>query len=94
MVTWEELVRVIIKVKTESGINNENNLSIELETKLIEDLKFDSLAIIQLFMEVEEQFGVDFTDLEDFAERFNLCGLLFEGIIELQSKKQCGEKNV
>ena len=42
---------------------------------------------MDLFCKIEEQFGVDFTDLEDFGNRFNVCVSLWEGINELVEKK-------
>ncbi len=81
MTTWEELKDVIRQCMDEGNMED-----ITPDKRLIEDLGYDSLQVMDLFAEIESQFGVDFTDLEDFVERFNLCRTLWEGICELQEK--------
>lgn len=83
MVTWDDLRELVVENCTEEF----KEVAITQETCLIEDLKFDSVAIMQLLSDVEDKFGVDFTDLEDFGTRFNKCQSLLEGIQELQSRK-------
>lgn len=53
------------------------------ETRLIEDLGYDSLAVIELLSQMEEVYGIDYTLLEDFSERFNICKDIYEGMQEL-----------
>lgn len=80
MNVWDDLKKIVLSL-TESGELNESIIT--LETKLIEDLEFDSVQLMMLLNEIERKFGVDFTDLEDFQDKFNLCRLLVEGIEEL-----------
>nr|MDD6336424.1 acyl carrier protein [bacterium] len=40
---------------------------ITLESKLIDDLKADSLDIVQLIMNIEQEFGIEISD-EDIAK--------------------------
>ena len=35
---------------------------------IYEDLQYDSLAIVELLTAIEEEFGVDFTELDDFED--------------------------
>lgn len=82
MITWEELRNVIAANCSEET----KELEITLDTRLIEDLKFDSVAIMELFTDIEEKFGIDITDLEDFDYKFNLCKTLLDGINELRNE--------
>ena len=81
MVSWNEVKELI------ENVCNDPDFEIELETKIMDDLKFDSVAVMELFSAIEEQFGVDFTDLDDFEDRYNKCRDLYEGIVELLEKK-------
>lgn len=76
-VSWDKVKELI------QSICNDADKEIEWDTKIMEDLEFDSLAVMELLTGIEEKFDVDFTDLEDFEERFNRCGDLYEGILEL-----------
>lgn len=77
IVTWEE-VRDLIQ-----GLYGDSDIEITIDTRVMDDLEFDSVSVMQLLSEIEEKFNVDFTDLEEFEERFNRCGDLHEGILEL-----------
>ena len=50
--------------------------SVTMETKLIDDLGFDSLAMIMMAMEIEEAFGFQFTELVKFETVGDVCGYL------------------
>ncbi len=62
---FEKLKKIIKKVSP--GINTE---TLTPETKLIDDLAFDSLSIMHMSMEIEEEFGFRF----DEAVRFETVG--------------------
>lgn len=68
-------------------ITGDAEAEINPDTRIMDDLEFDSLAVMELLSKIEETFGVDFTDLDDFEERFNRCGDLCAGILELTEKK-------
>lgn len=81
MITWEMFVELI-----RSQIpNRELAESVEIlsETRLIEDLEYDSIAIIELLAQIEEDYGVDITTHPDFAVRFNVCKDIYEEIQEM-----------
>lgn len=81
---WIILQKIILnQIDQESR----HKIVITLETKLIEDLNFDSVQLMMLFEEMEKEFGVDFTDLEDFQDKFNLCRSLLEGVEQLLRNK-------
>ena len=69
-------------------IAGDDTIVIEQDTKLIEDCGFDSLNIMDLLTEIENVFGVDFMDLENFEEKFNVCSQLCEGIEKLVAQKR------
>lgn len=43
---------------------------------------------MDLLTEIENVFGVDFMDLENFEEKFNVCSQLCEGIEKLVAQKR------
>ena len=45
-------------------------------TKLVEDLEFDSLAIMMLSMEVEDAYGFKFTEFVKFVTVGDVCRYL------------------
>ena len=64
----ERLKRIISKVDTSVEIDGINE-----ETKLKEDLKFDSLAMMMMSMEVEEEFSFKFAEFVRFDTVGDVC---------------------
>ena len=79
---WGKLQQMILEIA------GDDTIVIEQDTKLIEDCGFDSLNIMDLLTEIENVFGVDFIDLENFEEKFNVCSQLCEGIEKLVAQKR------
>ena len=79
---WGKLQQMIHEIA------GDDTIVIEQDTKLIEDCGFDSLNIMDLLTEIENVFGVDFMDLENFEEKFNFCSQLCEGIEKLVAQKR------
>lgn len=79
---WGKLQQMILEIA------GDDTIVIEQDTKLIEDCGFDSLNIMDLLTEIENVFGVDFMDLENFEEKFNVCSRLCEGIEKLVAQKR------
>lgn len=49
------------------GVNPELNLdNVTLETKLIDDLHFDSLGMMMFAMAIEDEFGISFDEPMNF----------------------------
>ena len=46
------------------------------ETRLVEDLSFDSLALMMMAMELEDAFGFKFTEFVRFETVGDVCGYL------------------
>ena len=79
---WGKLQQMILEIA------GDDTIVIEQDTKLIEDCGFDSLNIMDLLTEIENVFGVDFMDVENFEEKFNVCSQLCEGIEKLVAQKR------
>ena len=54
--------------------------SVSENTRLIEDLNFDSLALMMMAMEIEDAFGFRFTELVKFETVGDACAYLEEKI--------------
>lgn len=52
--------------------------SVSESTRLIEDLNFDSLALMMMAMEIEDAFGFRFTELVKFDTVGDACAYLEE----------------
>lgn len=46
------------------------------QTRLVEDLAFDSLAMLMMSMEIEDAFGFKFTEFVKFETVADVCGYL------------------
>ena len=54
--------------KLMQGVNPDVDLdNVTLETRLIEDLHFDSLGIMMFAMAIEDEFGITFDEPMNFA---------------------------
>ena len=52
------------------------------ETRLIEDLGFDSLALMMMSMELEDAFGFKFTEFVKFETVGDVCEYLEERVVK------------
>ena len=50
--------------------------SVSEETRLVEELGFDSLAMMMMAMEIEDAFGFKFTEFVRFKTVSDVCGYL------------------
>lgn len=78
------LINMILELAPKDGAKEVND-----GTDIIADLKYDSLAMVELLNEIEEKFGVDFTELPDFLERFECVGDIWDGIELLLGMVKC-----
>lgn len=79
----EEELKSIIYAYCRKGITVE---SISLETRLVENLGFDSISIMQLIVEIENQFGIifEYNDL-NFDTINKYCNLLMYILCKLET---------
>ena len=78
------LINMILELAPKDGAKEVND-----DTDIIADLNFDSLAMVELLNEIEKKFGVDFTELSDFLERFECVGDIWDGIELLLEMVEC-----
>ena len=64
----EKLKEILEKVLPDVDMSTVNE-----QTRLVEDLGFDSLAIMMLAMELEEAFGFKFTEFVRFETVGDVC---------------------
>ena len=75
MMKKEILINMILELAPADVVKEVND-----DTNIIADLNYDSLAMVELLNEIEGKFGVDFTELPDFFERFECVGDIWDGI--------------
>ncbi len=67
----EKLKTILSKVVPDVDMS-----SVTEDTRLIEDLEFDSLAIMMMSMEIEDAFGFKFTEFVRFETVGDVCKYL------------------
>lgn len=67
----ERLKEILEKVLPGADVTN-----VTPETRLVEDLGFDSLALMMMSMEIEDAFGFRFTELVTFETVGDACSYL------------------
>ena len=67
----EKLKTILGKVLPDMDISE-----VTLETRLVEDLGFDSLAMMMMAMEIEDAFGFRFMEMVKFETVGDVCGYL------------------
>ena len=71
----EQLKEIIAKVVPDIDMS-----AVDGKTRLIEDLEFDSLAIMMMSMEIEDAFGFKFTEFVRFETVGDVCSYLEERV--------------
>ena len=64
----EKLKEVIGRVLPDTDVD-----SVDVSTRLVEDLGFDSLALMMMSMEIENRFGFRFTEFVKFETVGDVC---------------------
>ena len=67
------------------------NLEVTDETKFIEDMGFDSVSLMQLIIELEEEFGIEFIDIN--FEQIETVGNMVDYIQKELEGKVSGNEN-
>ena len=67
----EKLKEILAKVVPDVDMSG-----VSEKTRLIEDLEFDSLAIMMMSMEIEDAFGFKFTEFVKFETVGDVCEYL------------------
>ena len=79
--TWKDFDSLIRAAIPDEEVAQ--NMDIMPYTRLIEDLEYDSFAVVELLSLMEEHYGIDYTELPNFEERFGACRDLYDGMREL-----------
>ncbi len=64
----EKLKEILVKV-----IPDIESIKVDESSRLVEDLGFDSLAMMMMAMEIEDAFGFKFTELVKFNTVGDVC---------------------
>ena len=74
----------LIACQSRTGVKKEDIL---LETKLIDDLGYDSLEMMQLIVDIENYFGIEFAASDMYLDNLNVYGNLLKYIqVELDKR--------
>ena len=65
-----------LKVILEKVLPDVDMANVTMDTKLIDDLGFDSLAIMMMSMEIEDAFGFKFKEFVKFETVGDVCNYL------------------
>ena len=71
----DRLKEILTKIVPELDMS-----TVTLETRLIEDLEFDSLALMMMSMEIEDAFAFKFTEFVRFETVGDVCTSLEERV--------------
>ncbi|MBO5102441.1 MAG: acyl carrier protein [Clostridia bacterium] len=71
----DRLKEILTKIVPELDMS-----TVTLETRLIEDLEFDSLALMMMSMEIEDAFAFKFTEFVRFETVGDVCTYLEERV--------------
>lgn len=77
-------INQLILDNTETDDKNTDNLS---GFKLVEDLGYDSIKLLQLIVELEEEFNISFEGVEDMIGQFEKYDSIVNLVIKLIRRK-------
>ena len=67
----DKLKEILLKVLPDADVS-----TVTMDTRLLEDLGFDSLALMMMSMEIEEAFHFEFKEFTKFETVGDVCGYL------------------
>lgn len=67
-----DIDEIIMNLIKKNAINADfDNIEITGETRLIEDLGYDSASLIRLVVDIEDQLGIEFEDTDLLSDKLN-----------------------
>lgn len=63
------------------------NVELKDDTNLIDDLGYESINLVELMIELEQELGIDFDEVDELIEAFDTFGSL-KNLIEKNLKKR------
>lgn len=76
----------IIEIVVRNATNMPSNIEVKEDTKLIEDLGYDSIDLVHLINELDGTFGIKMSDEMMVSEKLNTPRELTELIIYIMNK--------
>lgn len=81
------MYELLIGIIKDNASNLPEGYVINHDTKLIEELGYDSVDLMQLIIDIEESFCVDFMNCDILAEKINTPESLMELILSVKEKE-------
>lgn len=79
----QDVVGIITGIITEKILSGGSDRRIDAQTPLLSSgLSLDSVAVLELLMEIENEFGVEFKDSDLSVDLFKSVGALAEAVQE------------
>lgn len=89
MTNTDDKRAVLIDLIRANASNMTEGYLITSNTRLIEDLNYDSVDLIQLIVDIEDEFGISLINNELIAEKLNTPEELYEMVcIAINSSKE------
>jgi len=83
-----EITKELLEMVAESARRTVNIEELGKETLLIEDLGYNSVDIMELVIQIEEKYGIDFSDSDIFWGNMNCISAISEYVEKkLQERK-------
>lgn len=88
----EEFLKMQIMYLIVQQLDVEGEVRISEDMRLIEDFDFDSLQLINLILEIEKTFHIEFQDADMLFDNYNRIGDLCHFVAKLINKEKGDSK--
>ena len=88
-ITMDKIVKKIRELVIENAEIEDKSIEILSGKNLVEDLGYDSVGLINLICELEEEFDISFDGIDELIEKFNT----YDSIVNLVIDILKGNKN-
>lgn len=85
MIRDKNMYDSLLGIIKDNASNMPEDYMITPDTRLIEDLRYDSVDLMQLIIDIEEKFGVDFLNCDILTEKINTPKDLMELILSVNT---------
>ena len=91
MYTTEEKVLSVISARYDSLVKEENKAEITMDTDIRRDLGFDSIMLVVLQIELEDEFNIRFNPVKDDLENIFTTVRMISGYIQEMLRYEYGQ---
>ena len=91
MYTTEEKVLSVISARYDSLVKEENKAEITMDTDIRRDLGFDSIMLVVLQIELEDEFHIRFNPVKDVLENIFTTVRMISGYIQEMLRYEYGQ---